>query len=62
MADCAWISEVVDSCFVMLGKQDGGGEEVMEDCVGIRDIDDTLVFGDLGDEGPRVQVVGDRHP
>jgi len=45
----------------VLSEEDGGWEEVVEDGVGVGDVDDTLVFGDLSDEVTGVQVVADWH-
>ena len=61
VADGARVGEVVDTHVVMLGEQEGGGEEVGEDGVGVWDVDDFGVFCDLGDEGAGVEVVGDGH-
>jgi len=57
----AWIGEVVDSGFFVFGEEDGGGEKVMKDSVGVRDIDYTLVLGDLGYEVSGVEIVGHGH-
>jgi hypothetical protein len=45
-----WIGEVVDAGVLVLGEEDGGGEEIVEDGVGVGDVYDSLVLGDLGDE------------
>lgn len=59
--DSAWVGEVVDTGLVVFSHQDGGREEVVEDGVGVWDVNDTLVLGDLGDEVSGVEVVADRH-
>ncbi len=61
VADGPWVGEVVDARFVVLGEQDGGREEVVEDCVGVGNVDDALVLGDFGHERARVEVIGDGH-
>ena len=61
VGDGAGVGEVVDALLVVLGEEDGGGEEVGEDGVGVGDVDDALVFGDFGDEVAGVEVVGDGH-
>lgn len=61
MGDCAWVGEVVDSGLFVFCEEDGGREEIVEDGVGVGDVDHALVFGDLGDEVAGVEVIGDRH-
>ena len=61
VGDCAWVSEVVDAGLFVLGEEDGGWEKIVEDGVGVGDVDYALVFGDLGDEVAGVKVIGDRH-
>lgn len=56
-----WVGEVVDAGFLVLSEEDRSWEEVVEDGVGVGDVDDTLVLGDLGDEVTGVQVVADWH-
>ena len=57
-----WVGEVVDTGVLVLGQDDRSWEEIVEDCVGIGNIDYALVFGDLGDEVTGVQVIADGHP
>ena len=45
----------------MLGHEYRGGEKIVKDGVGVGDIDDAIVLGDLGDEVSGVEVVGDWH-
>jgi hypothetical protein len=59
--DGTWVGEVVDAGLLVLSQEDGCWEEVGEDGVGVGDVDDALVLGDLGDEVTRVQVVADGH-
>jgi len=61
VGDGTWVGEVVDTGILVLGQEDGGREEIVENSVGVGDIDDTLVFGDLGDEVTGVKVVADWH-
>jgi hypothetical protein len=61
VGDGTWVGEVVDAGVFVLGKEDGGGEEIVEDGVGVGDVYNSLVLGDLGDEVAGVQVVADRH-
>ena len=61
VGDGAWVGEVVDSGLFVLGKEDGGWEEIVQDGVGVGDVDNALVFGDLGNEVAGVKVVGDGH-
>jgi hypothetical protein len=61
VGDGTWVGEVVDTGILVLGQKNGGREEIVEDGVGIGDIDDTLVLGDLGDEVTGVEVVADWH-
>ena len=59
--DCAWICEVVYADFLVLGEEDGGRKEIVEDGVGIGDVNYALVLGDLGDEVTGVEVIRDGH-
>lgn len=61
VGDGTWVGEVVDTGILVLSKQDGSWEEVGKDGVGVGDIDDPVVFGDLGDEVTGVQVIADWH-
>lgn len=55
------VGEVVDPGLLVLGKEDGSREEIVEDGVGVGDVDDALVLGDLCDEVTGVEVVRDWH-
>lgn len=61
VGDGAGVGEVVDASLLVLGKEDGGWEQVVEEGVGVGDINDTLVLGDLGDKVAVVEVVADGH-
>jgi hypothetical protein len=61
VGNSTWVGEVVDSSLLVLSQEDGSREEVGEDGVGVWNIDDTVVFGNLGDKVARVQVIGDWH-
>ena len=61
MGDGTWVGEVVDTGLLVLGEENGGWEEVVEDGVGVGDIDNTIVLGDLGDEVTGVEVIADWH-
>lgn len=61
VGDCTWVGEVVDTGVLVLGHKDGGREQIMENGVGVGNVDDTLVLGDLGDEVTGVEVVADGH-
>ena len=61
MGDRAWVGKVVDASLFVLGHQDGGGEEIVEDGVGVGNIHHTLVLSDLGNKVTAVQVVADWH-
>jgi len=61
VGDSSWVGEVEDSGILVLGHQDGSWEEIGKDGVGVRDIDNSVVFGDLGDEVTGVQVIADWH-
>lgn len=61
VGDSTGVGEVVDSGVLVLGHEDGGWEEIVEDGVGVGDVDDTLVLGDLGDEVTGVEVIADWH-
>jgi len=59
--DGTGVGEVVNSSLLVLGKKDGGWEQVVEEGVRVRNINDTLVLGDLGDEVAAVKVVAHGH-
>jgi hypothetical protein len=61
VADGARVCEVVDARLVVRGEQDGARQQVVQDRVGVGDVDDTGVGCDLGHEGARVQIVRDGH-
>ena len=61
VGDRTWVGEVVNSKILVLGHQDSGWKEIVENSVGVRDIDDTIVLGNLGDKVPGVEVVADWH-
>ena len=61
VGDGSWVGEVVDAGVLVLCHQDGGWEEIGKDGVGVGDIDNPLVFGDLGDKVTGVQVIADWH-
>jgi hypothetical protein len=50
MGDGTGVGEVVDAKLFVLGHEDGRGEEIGEESVGVGDIDYTLVLCDLGNE------------
>lgn len=61
VGDGTWVGEVVDASLLVLSQEDGGWEEIGEDGVGVGDIDNTIVLGDLGDEVTGVEIVADGH-
>lgn len=61
VGDGTWVGEVVDAGLLVLSEEDGGWEEIVEDGVGVWNINDTIVLGDLGDKVAGVQVVRDWH-
>ena len=71
MRDHSWVGEVVNALEMMTGINsdlqsvhshfDTRGEQVVKDRHGVRNVNDTLVLGDLCDEVARIQVIGDRH-
>jgi hypothetical protein len=61
VGDGTWVGEVVDAGLLVLSQENGGWEEIGEDGVGVGDIDNALVLGDLGDEVTGVEVVADWH-
>ena len=61
VGDSTWVGEVVDSGILVLSQQNRGWEEIGEDGVGVRDVDNSVVFGDLGNEVTGVQVITDWH-
>jgi hypothetical protein len=61
VGDGTGVGEIVDAGILVLGHEDGSWKEVMEDGVGVGDIDNTLVLGNLGYKVTGVQVVADGH-
>lgn len=61
MGDGPRVGEVEDAGVLVLGHQDRGGQQVVEDGVAVGNVDDAVVLCDLGDKVTRVEVVGDRH-
>lgn len=61
VGDGTWVGEIVDAGILVLSEEDRGWEEIVEDGVGVWNINDTLVLGDLGDKVAGVQVVGNWH-
>jgi hypothetical protein len=61
VGDGTWVGEVVDAGLVVLSKDDGGWEEVGENGVGVWNIDNAVVLGDLGNKVTAVEIVGDWH-
>jgi len=61
VGDCSRVGEVVDSGVFVLGEENGGWEEIVEDGVGVGDIDYAVVFGNLGNEVAAVEVIADGH-
>ena len=61
MGDGAWVGEVVDAGVLVLGHEDRGRQEVVQDGVGVGDVYHSLVLGDLGYEVAGVQIVADGH-
>ena len=61
MSNRARVREVVHSRLAVLGHGDGQRQQIVQDGVGVGDVDDAVVLCDFGDEGARVQVVGDGH-
>lgn len=61
VGDGTWVGEVVDAGLLVLSQENGGWEEIGEDGVGVGDIDNALVLGDLGDEVTGVEVIADWH-
>jgi len=57
----SWVGEVVDTRLLVLGHENGCWQEIVQDRVGIGDVDYALVFGDLGDEVAGMKVVADWH-
>lgn len=55
------VGEVVDTRCVVLGQDDRGWEEIVKDSVGVGDIDNALVLGNLGYEVTAVKIVRDWH-
>lgn len=61
VSDGTRVSEVVHTCLLVLGHGDYQREQVVQDGVGIRDVDNEFVLCDLGYKGAWVQIVGDGH-
>lgn len=61
VGDGTGVGEVVDAGVLVLSHEDGTWEEVVEDCVGVWNVNDTVVLGDLGDKVAGVKVVRDWH-
>jgi hypothetical protein len=61
VGNSTWVGEVINSGLLVLSQKDGSWEKVGKDGVGVWDIDNTIVLGDLGDEVTGVQVIGDWH-
>ena len=61
MGDRTGVGEVVDAGILVLGHEDRSWEKVVQDGVRVGNINDTLVFGDLGDKVTGVQVVANGH-
>lgn len=61
VGDGTWVGEVVDAGLLVLCEKDGGWEQVVEDSVGVGDINDASVLADLRDKVAAVQVVADGH-
>ena len=61
VGDGSWVGEVVDAGILVLSQENGAWEEVMEDGVGVWNINDTVVLGNFGDKVAGVEVVGDWH-
>jgi hypothetical protein len=55
------VREIVHAGLTMLGHGDCQWEQIVQDGVGVGDVDDTVVLGDLCHEGARVQVIGNWH-
>jgi len=61
VGDGAWIGKVVDASVFVLGHQDGGREEIVEDGVGVGNVHHTLVLSNLSNKVTPMQVVADWH-
>ena len=61
VGDSTRVGEVVDTSVLVFGHEDGGGEEIVENGVGVGDVYHSLVLGDLGDEVTGVKVIADGH-
>lgn len=59
--DGTGIGEVIDTGFLVLSQENGGGEKIVEDGVGVWYVNYAVVFGDLGDKVSGVQVIADGH-
>jgi hypothetical protein len=56
-----WVGKIVNAGLFVLSHEDGGWKKIMEDSVGVRDVNNTLVLCNLGNKITRVQVVTDWH-
>lgn len=61
VGDGTWVGEVVDAGILVLGEEDGAWEEIVEDGVGVWNVNDAVVLCDLGDKVAGVEVVRDWH-
>ena len=61
VGDGAWVGKVVDASVSVRGHQDGGGEEIVEDGVGVGNVHHTLVLSDLSNKVTAVQIITDWH-
>ncbi len=61
VGDGTWVREVVDTGLLVFGQENRGGQEIVEDRVGVGDVYNSLVLCNLGDEVTGVQVVADWH-
>lgn len=50
MGDNPWVGEVVDATAVSLGELNREGEELIEHCHAVGDVDDLVVACNFGDE------------
>lgn len=61
VADSAGVGEVVDPRLALLCHHDRRWQEIGQDRVAVGNVDDSLVFANLGDKVARVQVIRDWH-
>ena len=61
VGDSTWIGEIVDTGILVLGQEDRSWEEIMENCIRVGYVDDTLILRNLGNEVTGMQVVADGH-